>query len=353
MNRCRILSALALASACAAAAGPEPPAVMPVAETPPVDSAGDAADDPAIWVHPGNPDLSLVIGTDKQRGLLLYDLDGRVLQSLPDGRLNNVDVRDGFPMGGIASIVVAASNRSTRSISLYRLDPAARRLVRAGADIATGFNDPYGLCLYASRDGGYYVFVNDSGNGRFRQWRLRAEGDGIRAERVREFTVGSQAEGCAADDESGALYVAEEDVGLWRYRAEPDGANRRTRIDRVGGGSGLVADLEGVAIWQGSAGSGYVVVSNQGANSYAVYRREGDNAFVGLFRVGDGAAIDGASDTDGLAVTSRPLGARYPDGLLVVQDGSNQPEGSHQNFKFISWRDVRDALGIVAEGAGE
>jgi 3-phytase len=35
-------------------------------ETEPVPSSGDAADDPAIWVHPGDPARSLVLGTDKK-----------------------------------------------------------------------------------------------------------------------------------------------------------------------------------------------------------------------------------------------------------------------------------------------
>ena len=45
--------------------------------TEPVPSAGDAADDPAIWIHPDDPARSLVIGTDKKGGLEAYSLDGR------------------------------------------------------------------------------------------------------------------------------------------------------------------------------------------------------------------------------------------------------------------------------------
>lgn len=324
--------------------------VAAIAETEPVASDGDAADDPAIWVHPSDPAQSLVIGTDKQRGLQLYDLAGRQLQSLADGRINNVDLRDGFPLGNRRIVLVAASNRSDNTIRLYELDPEARRLKPVAAAVPTGFPEPYGLCMYASADGGFYVFVNDAGSGRVRQWRLRADSERISTRKVREFVVGSQAEGCAADDELGDLYVAEEDVGLWKYRADARGGARRRLVDRVGGASGLVADLEGVAIWRGPAGRGYVVLSNQGANNYAVYRREGNNAFVGLFAVvpGGAAAIDGTSDTDGLEVTSAALGAKLPAGLLVVQDGHNEPAGLRQNFKLVSWRDVAAALALDA-----
>src|SRR5690606_39134089 len=68
-----------------------PPAtVRPVLETEIAASYGDAADDPAIWVHPDDPEKSLVIGTDKKLGLYVFDLEGRTLQTVPDGRMNNV-----------------------------------------------------------------------------------------------------------------------------------------------------------------------------------------------------------------------------------------------------------------------
>jgi 3-phytase len=48
-------------------------------ETEPVPNMGDAADDPAIWVHPVDPALSLVLGTDKKGGLNVFDLEGNRL----------------------------------------------------------------------------------------------------------------------------------------------------------------------------------------------------------------------------------------------------------------------------------
>ena len=321
--------------------------VEPRVETVPTENYGDAADDPAIWVHPTDPGLSLVIGTNKKRGLEVYDLTGRRLQSLPDGRVNNVDLREGFLLGGQRVAIVAASNRTTKGISLYRVDGQARRLVDvADGVIETGLSDPYGLCMYRSaKSGETYVFINDNGDsGTMRQWRLVAHGDKVRAEAVRTFKVGSLAEGCVADDETGALYVSEEDVALWRYSAEPDGGTERRAVGRVGPG-GLTADAEGVGLWAGPNGTGYIVVSNQGADNYAVFRREGDNAFVGFFSiVASPRGIDGASETDGLDVTSAPLGPQYPRGLLVVQDGRNIGPSEPQNFKFVSWEYVERAL---------
>ena len=334
----------------ATASAQSPAVVRPSLETEVIPTWGDSADDPAIWVHPDDPALSLVIGTGKKSGLYVFDLDGTTQQVLEDGRMNNVDVRDGFALGGRTVPIVAASNRSNDGIALYAIDPDTRRLTDVSDGVLdTGFADPYGLCLYRSAGGEFFVFVNDGGTGDVRQWRLAA-GDGgrVSARLVREFAVGSQAEGCVADDLTGALYVAEEDVGLWKYSAAPDGGDARTAIDATGDEGRLTEDVEGVAIYDAGDGRGYLVVSNQGANNYAVYRREGDNEFVGFFHVVANAAagIDGASETDGLDVTSAALGGDFEDGLLVVQDGRNIAPEERQNFKYVAWRDIATALGI-------
>jgi 3-phytase len=156
------------------------------------------------------------------------------------------------------------------------------------------------------------------------------------------------AEGCAADDDTGALYIAEEAAGLWRYGAEPDAGNERKRIDFTDKDGRLTADVEGIGIFRGKDGGGFVVVSNQGADNYAVYRRESDNAFIGHFSIvaNDESGIDGASETDGLDVTSVPVGKAFPHGLLVVQDGRNITPAERQNFKLVPWERVAAALGL-------
>lgn len=324
--------------------------VEPTMETQPVDDFGDAADDPAIWVDPSDPSKSLIIGTNKKRGLDVYDLSGKRVQSIADGRMNNVDLRDGFTLGGKTVSLVTASNRTDKSLSIYALDATTRKLVNVAARVVpTELEDPYGLCMYRSaKDGAFYVFINDSADGLHRQWRLTERDGKVDAERVRDVKVGTQAEGCVADDETGALYIAEEDVGLWRYGAEPDAGDTRKEIDKVGPGK-LTADAEGLGLWRGQGGKGYVVLSNQGADNYAVYRREGDNAFVGFFSVvaNNAQGIDGVSETDGLDVTSASLGGgELWQGGFVAQDGRNLTPGARQNFKLVPWSRIVKAMGL-------
>jgi 3-phytase len=145
----------------------------------------------------------------------------------------------------------------------------------------------------------------------------------------------------------GTLYVGEEDVGIWKYSAEPDSGTERTRVDSTVDGN-LTDDVEGLAIYIGPDGSGYLVASNQGADSYAVYERAGDNRFLGIFHViGDReTGIDGVSETDGVGVSSANLGPGFPNGLFVAQDGRNISPSERQNFKLVPWERIAEAMNL-------
>ena len=324
--------------------------VSATVETEPVVSFGDAADDLAIWVHPENPELSLIIGTQKKHGINVYDLSGNLLQSRADGQINNVDLRYDFSLGGQTVAIVAGSNRSTDSISVYMVDAESRNLIDvADGVIPTGMIDPYGACMYRSATTDlYYVFINDT-NGVVKQWQLMDNGEQrVATDLVREFSVGSQTEGCVADDETGDLYVGEEDVGIWKYSAEPNGGEERVFVDGVDGNGNLTSDVEGLAIYYGDDGAGYLLASNQGADNYALYERAGENRFVGIFHVvaDDVTGIDGASETDGLDVSSSYLGPDFPGGIFVAQDGRNITPEERQNFKLVPWQRISEAMGL-------
>jgi len=264
--------------------------------------------------------------------------------------MNNVDLRTGFMLGGEPIVLVAASDRTHKSIALYRLDTVNRRLVDIADGLQpTGQGDPYGLCLYRSpRSGKTFVFINDS-NGEKRQWELIDAGNGrVRAERVRDFAFGSQAEGCVADDETGVLFVNEEDVGLWRLSAEPDGGSDMIAVDRVDANPAIRDDMEGIGLYDLGGGRGYLIASSQGNNTYAVYRREGDQAYLGSFAVVADArsGIDGVSETDGLEVSSANLGPGFEHGAMIAQDGRNVLPGELQNYKYVPWTSIARALGL-------
>lgn len=319
-------------------------------ETTPVASQDDAADDPAIWVHPVEPEKSLVIGTDKQRGIGVYDLNGTRIQFIAAGRTNNVDLRE-LPDGGVWNSLAAASNRSQNTISLFLIDDSGQLNWLQDSEIDTGLTEVYGLCMYRDNEQ-LYVFVNDT-NGSYQQWRLDIpaanntdELTQIRAELVREFAVSSQPEGCVVDDANHRLFLGVEEEGIRVTSArESQPALMQTVMDIDN--DILVADVEGMSIYQADIG-GFLIVSSQGNYSYAVFDRLPPFGYRGSFVVADNpdGSIDGSEETDGLAVTHVPLGEGFPAGMLVVQDGANTLPRASQNFKYISWAEIVHALNL-------
>ncbi len=318
-------------------------AYVPVtAQTDPMNTSGDAADDPAIWVHPQQPQHSRILGTNKKAGLHLYDLNGHELQFMDAGRVNNVDVRQGFTLRGQPMDIAAASQRDRQSIALFSMNPLSGELTSAG-DIPTTLDNVYGFCLYKNPQGTVYAFINDE-DGRFEQYEISDHAtEGWSGKKVREFHVNSQPEGCTADDLRQRLFVGEEDVAIWTIGAEPDAGSELTQVAAVS--DVLVDDIEGMDIYQNGDNS-LLIVSSQGNDSYAVFSALPPFDYQGRFRAGlnTGKRIDGASETDGLAVTSAPLSAQYPRGLLVVQDGRNQLPAANQNFKYLSMEEVLKRL---------
>jgi 3-phytase len=329
------------------AQAPEPQAALPIlpvqVQTDPVPSLGDAADDPAIWVHPSDPHKSRVFGTDKQGGLLAYDLAGKQLQDLRVGRLNNVDVRAGFDLNGQLVDLAVASNRDQNSLQLFVIDRSSGELRNLG-QLPTSLEDIYGLCMFKDAAGAIYAIPNAK-DGTFLQYRLSADAGRIKGELVRQFKVESQPEACVADDRNQRLFVGEEDVAVWTLDARADAPTRLEQV--ITSGNVVHDDIEGLAIYQGATRN-YLVISSQGNDSYVVLDATAPYAVRGAFRIGLNAqqGIDGASETDGLDVTSANLGGIWNAGMLVVQDGRKRMPEDRQNYKYLPWTAVAKALSL-------
>jgi 3-phytase len=325
--------------------GGEEPSVAPVAkvQTEPVPSQGDAADDPAIWIHPVDSALSLVLGTDTKGGLNVFDPDGKCLQIVSNGaRPNNVDVLYDVPLpvGKLDLAIAGTRSKVAPGVSIWYIDAQTRRLSELGpvpAFPVFGGGEPYGSCVYRSpRDRAYYVFIT-SKEGNVEQYRLQlVDKNAVRGALVRTLHVGSTNEGCVADFDLGWLYISEEDVGIWKYGAGPDNGSTRTLVARIGE-HGLKPDVEGLTIYYATGTKGYLIASSQGASTFKVYERDGANAFVLTVDPGGGSDLDVAG-SDGIDVTNAPTSNRFPRGFFVCQDG-RQRQG-RQNFKLFAWEDI-------------
>ena len=320
------------------------PIVMPSAQTASVARSGDAADDPAIWVHPEDAKLSRVFATNKKQGLLNYDLHGVQKQLIEAGRLNNVDVRQQLAFGGNAkpADLAVATQRDENALAVFEID--ARGEARDAARIATGLAEIYGTCLHRTPQGGLEVFANDK-DGRFEHYRIvRTENGGVynySGELLRSFKVASQPEGCVVDDRNGRLFIGEEKRGIWTLSTTSDAKPKLI----LATGKLLVADVEGLALYHGKQAS-YLVASSQGNSSYVVLDALPPHKVRGAFRIGINAeaGIDGVSDTDGLETSAVNFGGGYGAGMLVVQDGYKRLPDGAQNFKYVPWSEIARAL---------
>lgn len=315
--------------------------VTATVETDPVLNGGDAADDIAIWVHPSDRSLSTVIGTDKTAagGLTVYDLAGRQLYFYQDGNMSNVDLRYGFPLGNQTVTLVGATNRTGDTLDFYKIEEGDRSLTKVGSiRTSSAIRRGRGFAMYRSPTSGrFYAFVTDYETNIVEQYELSGETGSVTGAVVRSFDNGESTEGMVADDELRLLYVAEEDVGIWRYGAEPGDGEARTIVDRVGTAGGqLTHNIKGLAIYYSSQVQGYLIAASQGNSSFQVYDRNG-GAFLGKFRIVTGE-IDRVSGQDGIDVTNYGLNAEFSQGLFVSQDSSN--DSANQNFKLVPWRSI-------------
>lgn len=349
---------------------------------PNLDKGGDS-DDPAIYINQTDPTKSFVITAIKNEGIQTFDLAGNQIQAIAPAeiRYNNVDLIYDFSLGGTDVDLAVFSDRENDTIAIYRIDPATRQLTDVTAaslkvpafsifGVDDGDATAYGLTAYSSASGDYVFTTQASGN-QVAQLRLTDQGNGlVGAELVRTLDLpvitddagDAQAEGMVVDQELGVLYVGKEkEVGVLRFNAEPDWGDQGNLVLTFGDEDDLdapfVPDLEGLALYYGPAGDGYLVASSQGSNTFAVFDRTGGHDLLGSFAVGEGNGIDAVQETDGIDLVSTGLGGGFENGLLVVQDGSAEPQASfldpededeyqnfNTNFKFVDWQDVSTAF---------
>lgn len=305
-------------------------------ETDAVDADGDAADDPALWVHPTDPEQSLVLGTHKHMGLYSYDLKGNMKQFLRVGRLNNVDVRQQVLLRDTLVDVVAASNRTNNAITLFYVRPEGiiKPWSRATVEVSA-LDEVYGFCLGVVDQDLIFVVTGQSGDAEI----YRFVEDNQTVIRTRTLHIPSKSEGCVVDDETGDIYIAEEAAGIWRFNYQDEHTSELIiAVDN----KQLVPDVEGLALLR-HQGEKLLVVSSQGNSQFPVYRLS-DNVYIKSVVITGSEEHDGVTGTDGIAVNQSLSTTNYPAGVFVIQDDINTQPDDAQNFKLVNLQKILDQL---------
>lgn len=355
-----LAGAAALLCGCRGAAAPAavPPTPLPVALA--TEPCGEDADDPAIWVNRASPTESRVFATNKaaapEGALVAYTLEGRVRQRV-DGldRPNNVDIEYGLRLGGQEADIAVVTERYQRRLRVFRIGPDGGLLDVSSPDGLRVFEGepgergaPMGVSLFRrGADGAVFAIVSRKEmptTGGLWQYLLEDDGHGrVRAVKVRELgtiDAGSEVEAVVVDDALGFVYYAEEPKAIHKWHADPDHPQAAAELARLAT-TGFRGDREGLAVFGRADGTGYLLATDQlpGVSRYLVFRREG-KAGAPHDHSETFAVLDGGADaTDGLDVTTEPLGPLFPGGLAVAMNSRGR------NFLFYRPED----LGLAAK----
>jgi len=345
-------SATATPAASVATALPlSPDTLNPVVIT---DTLPGDSDDPAIWINTADPARSLVLGTDKgdtTGGVYVFDLAGRIDRRrsvTPLRRMNNVDLAYRVEVAGRPTDIAVATERNRMAIRVFAL-PEMRAIDGGGVPVFEGDTTraPMGVALYRRpRDGAVFAIVGGKSGpteGYLLQYRLTFTDGKATATKVRAFGTWSgkkEVEAIVVDASRGFVYYSDENVGVRKYHADPDSGSRELALFAT---TGVADDHEGLAIYARDDSTGYLLMSDQGANRVQVFPREGtatsphDHPLLAVIPVR-------AQATDGLEVTSAALGAAFPRGMLVMMSDRGA-------FHFYRWEDVEAGIEKVRTAA--
>jgi 3-phytase len=319
---------------------PAPNALKPAVVT---EATQFDTDDPAIWLNPTDPAKSLIVGTDKDTngGLYVYDLDGKIVKKV-DGlkRPNNVDIAYGLMLGGKPTDVAVTTEREMKRLRVFSVPDMrpldAGDLVVFDADVN---RVPMGVALYKRpRDGALFAIVGGKSGpaeGYLGQYRLEDNGKGgVKMTLVRQFGRYSgkkEIESIAVDAELGYVYYSDEQVGVRKYSVDPEAPDAGKELALIPA-TGYAADNEGISIYKINDGTGYLLVSDQGANQFRIYTREGEPGRPHEHKLIKTVPVS-ALESDGSEVTSTPLGPKFPHGLFVAMS-------TDKTFHYYSWDEI-------------
>jgi 3-phytase len=303
-------------------------------------------DDPAIWINPEDPSLSLIIGTDKDSlgGLYVFDLKGKAIDSLIRKgiqRPNNVDVGYGFSLGESRLDFAVTGERITSKLRFFSL-PDMQELVPGGISIFEGetgpdYRDLMGVAIYQSPKTGKSYVIAGRKNGPIDgtylwQYEMVDNSGTLELRLVRKFgnySGSKEIEAIAVDSELGYIYYSDEGAGVRKYYAEPNQGNEELAFFAQ---QGFSDDHEGISIYKTGPSTGYILVSDQGANLFQVFPREGKSSNPHSHPLLAKLPLSTVS-SDGSEVTQKALGQDFTKGLFVAMSDD-------KTFQIYRWEDL-------------
>ena len=143
-------------------------------------------------------------------------------------------------------------------------------------------------------------------------------------------------EAIAVDDTMGMIYYSSESAGVLKYYADPDHPNADSLLAHFGREE-FKDDREGISIYSQTDTTGYIIVSDQGADRFHIYCREGTPENRDDHRLVKTVYLS-THESDGSDVTTEDFNGRFPGGLFVAMSND-------RTFQFYAWDDIISAYG--------
>ncbi len=309
------------------------------------DSVRFDTDDPAIWINSADTAQSLIIGTDKNEdgALYVFDMNGKVIADKVVRNLkrpNNVDIAYGLVINNKPTDIAVVTERERNMIRIFSL-PDMQPLDNGGIPVFENETerDPMGISLY-TRPSDHAIFAivsRKTGPKEDYLWQYRlapnskSQVTGTVVRKFGQYSGKKEIESVAVDNELGYVYYSDEQFGVRKYLADPDSSNKELAMIPV---TNFTEDNEGISIYKTGANTGYILVSDQGADKFHIYTREGsasnphEHALIKTVRVA-------AHKSDGSEVTNIPFLPEFKKGLFVTMS-----EG--KVFHYYRWEDIME-----------
>ena len=310
------------------------------------DTVAHDTDDPAVWINPADPAKSLIIGTDKDQdgGLYVFNLEGKEQKEKSVHGLqrpDNIDIEYGLILKGKSTDIAVVTERITHKLRIYSL-PDMQPIDGGGIEVFIGEKgvnerDLMGIALYKNKSGKIYAITGrKSGptDGTY-LWQYLLEDDGtgkVKASLVRKFGKYSglkEIEAIAVDDELGYVYYSDEGKGVRKYYADPEKGNAELALFAT---TGFTEDHEGISIYKLTDSTGYILVSDQGANQFQIFDREGNGKNPNQHELLKTVKVK-ATKSDGSEMVSVPLNSNFKNGLFIVMS-------DNKTFHLYRWEDI-------------
>ncbi|WP_369410451.1 phytase [Pontibacter qinzhouensis] len=305
------------------------------------------SDDPAIWLNKNNPSESLILGTDKEEdgALYVFNMQGKIIADKTVRNLrrpNNVDIAYGMALQGRKVDIAVVTERLGNRLRIFSV-PDMQPIDNGGiavfeGETSTDYRAPMGIALYQPVGSNrlYAIVSRKAGptNGTY-LWQYLLEDDGrgnVKATVVRKFGKYSgrqEIESIAVDAELGYIYYSDEKEGVRKYYADPEKGNEELALF---GTTGFREDHEGISIYKIADGTGYILVSDQGANRFQVFPREGSGGNPHSHPVVKVVPVQ-ARESDGSELLNYPILPHFPNGVFVAMS-------TDRTFHLYRWEDI-------------